>query len=274
MKYKKFILVIPCLLLIALVAIDSKIHFAANLNDILVPANPGPTNQTKETSSLAPIQQNESSDQEYESSRETNTSSSSTNDSEDISNRKDSSEMQLSEKEPVATVSSENRNEETISSTSTNEQIVSEAPIMIEEEPEQETTDSIQTANTPNTLIYNEYKVPLIDCQDAAEAPFNNMAGFWSGNGSTTDNLPTHIIGHNPGIFSFVVNIQVGNTLTLIDRDGLKRQYTVYAVMEVNDDALDRNGVTQWDSIIDQPGESISLQTCIDDYWNKMILAR
>lgn len=139
---------------------------------------------------------------------------------------------------------------------------------------EQELAKNDQIVSQQNTLNYHGTIVPLIASQNSEAAPNSSQAGIWTGTGSTTDNSPSHIIGHNPGIFSFLMEINIGDTICVTDSNGASRNYTVYQTMEVNDDAYDRSGNYQWDSIINQSGESISLQTCIDSYWNLMILAR
>lgn len=131
-----------------------------------------------------------------------------------------------------------------------------------------------QPAGTVNRIAFLSTSVSIVDCQNAAEAPSGQVAGFWQGDGSTTDGQPTHIIGHSPGVFDQELQLNVGDTITIWDRNGQRRDYTVYETLDVNDDAYDRQGNVQWDSILHQPGESISLQACIDDYWNRMVLAR
>lgn len=86
--------------------------------------------------------------------------------------------------------------------------------------------------------------------------------------------MSTHIIGHNPGIFNGVLSLGVGSQVKVTDRNGQSRTYTVYALMDVNDYGYDSGGRYVWNSILGQAGESISLQTCINDDWNRMVLAR
>lgn len=137
-----------------------------------------------------------------------------------------------------------------------------------------ENTKAEQETVSPNTLEVNGRLIQLIDMQGASEAPYGELAAFWQGTGLTTDGLTTHIMGHNPGVFSCLLNVQIGTILSLTDGNGHRADYMVYDIMEVNDEAYDRQGVEQWDSILNQPGEAISLQTCLDEQWNLMILAR
>lgn len=129
-------------------------------------------------------------------------------------------------------------------------------------------------AMQPNTININGQWIGLEDSQGTAAAPYDGNAGYWMGSGSTTDGATTHIIGHNPGIFNTVLYLGIGSRITVVDRSGNARTYTVYALYDVNDAGNDRNGNALWGSILGQTGESISLQTCIDDYWNRMVLAR
>lgn len=129
-------------------------------------------------------------------------------------------------------------------------------------------------AMQPNTIAINGQWIGLEDSQGSAAAPYDGNAGYWMGSGSTTDGATTHIIGHNPGIFNTVLYLGIGSQVTVVDRNGNSRTYTVYALYDVNDAGNDRNGNAVWGSILGQTGESISLQTCIDDYWNRMVLAK
>ena len=128
-------------------------------------------------------------------------------------------------------------------------------------------------ASQPNRIMINGTIIPLVDTQGAAAAPVGNVAGIWQGTGDVTDNAPTHIIGHNPGAFACTFGLTIGNQFSVTDRNSNQRNYTVYKIMEINDDAFGRDGVDYWDEIFYQPGESISLQACIDEYWNLVVLA-
>ena len=125
----------------------------------------------------------------------------------------------------------------------------------------------------PNSIQIENQIIPLVDDQGAPAAPDGNRAGLWKGTGEVDDGQPTHIIGHNPGSFHVLFSLSVGSKVTVMDRNGHTREYTIYKILTVNDQAIGTDGQVHWDDILNQPGESISLQTCIDDNWNEMYLA-
>lgn len=158
-----------------------------------------------------------------------------------------------------------------------------EAAAVTEKQAEETTVIHQTTAPTPvapvtpvvtaNTIDILGTVIPLVDCQGAGAAPEGYLGGYWQGSGDVNDGSSTHIIGHNPGAFSVILSLGVGSPVTVTDGNGNSRTYTVYSVMDVNDQGYDRSGNAQWESILAQGGESISLQTCLGDYWNRMILA-
>lgn len=129
------------------------------------------------------------------------------------------------------------------------------------------------TARSANTISFGGVSMPIVDSQGTGAAPQGWRAGYWQGNGNVDDGVSTHIIGHNPGSFAGVMNMGIGSAITVTDRNGKTRTYHVYWVNDVNDDCYDRNGIDQWEPVMEQAGESISLQTCISHYWNRIVLA-
>ncbi len=93
------------------------------------------------------------------------------------------------------------------------------------------------------------------------------------GSGGTTDNQMSYFIGHNPGIFSCLFSLGIGTPITVSDGSGNQRTYSVTQVLELNDNAYDRNGNDYWDVLVNAGGEYIVLQTCIDDNWNRILVA-
>ncbi|HRM23482.1 MAG TPA: hypothetical protein PK061_02470 [Enterococcus aquimarinus] len=51
------------------------------------------------------------------------------------------------------------------------------------------------------------------------------------------------------------------------------RNYKVYSILTVNDEAYGENGKDYWSTIFNQKDEAISLQTCINNDWNLIVLA-
>ncbi len=125
-----------------------------------------------------------------------------------------------------------------------------------------------------NQISLGGNMIPLVNGQGLGEAPNGNVGAYWLGSGSTTDGTTTHIIGHNPGAFSAVMYLGVGSAITVWDASGNSRTYTVYQVLEVDDNSMDHQGVDRWNDMMNQAGESISVQTCIDDNWNRILLAK
>lgn len=215
-------------------------------------------------------------------------------------------ELQKAEQQKAATVTSEKQSSPSAntttsappaSSTSSSAQSVASAPAASSIAPPastQATTESASSVTTstsappttsasqtppqaptlvPNSIQIENQIIPLVDDQGAPAAPDGNRAGLWKGTGEVDDGQPTHIIGHNPGIFHVLFSLSVGSKVTVMDRNGHTREYTIYKILTVNDQAIGTDGQVHWDDILNQPGESISLQTCIDDNWNEMYLA-
>lgn len=131
-------------------------------------------------------------------------------------------------------------------------------------------------APQPNaSLSFLGTTIPFTASNGAAEAPASG-AGTWTGTGAVNDGAPTHFIGHNPGDFSPVMNLTVGSPITVVDAAGNTRTYTVYEVLDVRDDGFNANDPADdtWFRLIDAGGERISLQTCITDTVNRVVLAQ
>ncbi|MGM0172942.1 immunoglobulin-like domain-containing protein [Enterococcus sp. DIV0800] len=147
------------------------------------------------------------------------------------------------------------------------------APVEVRNDPTPE-SEPVMTQQH-STINFLGVTIPFVNCNGASAAP-NSGAGTWTGTGMVNDNAPTHFIGHNPGDFAPVMNITVGTPITIVDGQGNTRTYTVYEVLDVNDDGInahDPNDDT-WARVIDAGGERISLQTCITDSMNRIVLAR
>lgn len=125
------------------------------------------------------------------------------------------------------------------------------------------------------TISFLGVTIPFINYSGASAAP-DSGAGTWTGTGLVNDGAPTHFIGHNPGDFAPVMNITVGTPITVVDSQGNTRTYSVYEVLDVTDDAINAHDPSDntWDRMIEAGGERISLQTCITDTVNRVVLAR
>lgn len=147
-------------------------------------------------------------------------------------------------------------------------------PALVEENtapvPEAEPVMSQQNS----TINFLGSTIPFINSNGASAAP-SNGAGTWTGTGMVNDGAPTHFIGHNPGDFAPVMNITVGTPITVVDGQGNTRTYTVYEILDVYDDGINVHDPNDdsWARVIDAGGERISLQTCITDTTNRIVLA-
>lgn len=142
------------------------------------------------------------------------------------------------------------------------------------------TTDDKQLTPAPerqatSTVSFLGVTIPFIHDNGATSAPASGC-GTWTGTGAVDDNCPTHFIGHNPGDFSPVMNLTIGSPITVVDDQGHSKTYTVYEVLNVNDDGTNADNPADdtWSRVIDAGGERISLQTCITDTVNRIVLAR
>jgi hypothetical protein len=112
----------------------------------------------------------------------------------------------------------------------------------------------------------------VIEYQGASSAPASSV-GVWRGSLSCTDGSWGYLIGHNPGIFWNVINLGVGNTITVCDYSGNIQTYMVTT-------AFDMPNTTKmgWDNcnlynvndelVYTNPnsGEQVVLQTCNGNY--------
>lgn len=92
---------------------------------------------------------------------------------------------------------------------------------------------------------------------------------------SGSDNMNTHFIGHNPGIFASVFNLGSGSQITVTDANGTPTVYTVAQIIQVDDYGFGINdNIDYYDTIIGSgSGERITLQTCITDTENLIVIA-
>ena len=113
---------------------------------------------------------------------------------------------------------------------------------------------------TPGTINVSGNVMGYIDYFEQPTAP-QRGAGLWLGSDSTTDGTWGYFIGHNPGDFAPVMDLQGGDAVTVCDRDGNFRTYYVV-------DAFTVTTETYWSDIearVTGYGESITLQCCVGD---------
>lgn len=105
----------------------------------------------------------------------------------------------------------------------------------------------------------------LLNWSYAEEAPHNNCA-IMVGSGSTTDGEGSYFIGHNPGPFNCVYNLDYGDPVTVYDAENNYRTYYVNDIFEVSQDSY-------FDEVVDRAmpgGETIAMQTCTGKDDNKV----
>lgn len=126
-----------------------------------------------------------------------------------------------------------------------------------------------------STITFLGEVIPFVHTNGAESAPATG-AGTWTGTGAVDDGAPTHFIGHNPGDFHDVLNLTVGSLITVTDDNGNRRTYCVYELVDAYDNGINVNNPNDdtFPRVIDQGGERITLQTCITDAINRIVLAR
>ena len=105
----------------------------------------------------------------------------------------------------------------------------------------------------------------------------NGVASTWGGATiqSGDDGQNTHFIGHNPGIFSAIFSLSVGNQIIVTDATGTPTTYTVHSLLHLDDFGVEvGTGIDYFDLIVGATGgERITLQSCIDDDTNLVVIA-
>lgn len=132
-----------------------------------------------------------------------------------------------------------------------------------QEEIEDDPVPMAPAAYKPGTISFLGTTNSYVDSFMSVSAPARG-AGLWWGSDSVLDGELGFFIGHNPGDFYAVMDLSVGDTISVCDRSGYSCVYGVVDVFTVPDttyleDILDR---------IDGYGESICVQTCVGDKAN------
>lgn len=134
---------------------------------------------------------------------------------------------------------------------------------------------------TPNTMYVGGIAISYQNAgQGSGQSVIDNnpnVIATWGGNAvqSGNDGANTHFIGHNPGIFGVLFSLGGGSQITVTDAAGTPTYYTVNQIFQVDDYAT---GVADGQSYADQiigsgGGERITLQTCVNDDINLIVMA-
>jgi len=105
----------------------------------------------------------------------------------------------------------------------------------------------------------------------------SKIISTWGGAGtfSGTDGMNTHFIGHNPGIFSAMLNVSNGNTIVVTDGNAAPTTYKVTKIFKVDDYGTNpSDGENYYNYLVStRGGEVITLQTCLGTNLNLIIRA-
>lgn len=126
---------------------------------------------------------------------------------------------------------------------------------------EKKPSKSTSSKKRKNTIRFNGEYVSYVQGSPADETAPEATAAAWVSNGDVTDNENTYFIGHNPGVFSGVMNLDVGDKVTVWDGKGRSRTYYVFDVLTLPN----QSNYFRYEGRISPTGESITLQTCCAD---------
>ena len=122
--------------------------------------------------------------------------------------------------------------------------------------------DDDGTPNAASSLIcFLGEEVPYRQGEPADITAPDGYASTWVGTGCVSDNANTYFIGHNPGVFERVMDLEIGDKITVFDDDGASRTYYVFDTLFLP------NGSNYfvYEGRIAPTGETITLQTCTGD---------
>lgn len=86
-------------------------------------------------------------------------------------------------------------------------------------------------------------------------------ASTWVGTGCVSDNANTYFIGHNPGVFARIMDLDVGDKITVFEDEGASRTYYVFDTLFLPNKA----NYFVYEGRIAPAGETVTLQTCTGD---------
>lgn len=118
-----------------------------------------------------------------------------------------------------------------------------------------------QPKKRKNTLRFGGEYVAFEQGSPADETAPAAIAAAWVSDGDVTDDENTYFIGHNPGVFSGVMDLELGDEITVWDGAGRKRNYYVFDVLTLPN----QSNYFRYEGRIAPSGETITLQTCCAD---------
>lgn len=137
------------------------------------------------------------------------------------------------------------------------------------------TSSSSQTAKKKkkrkNTLYFQGEYVPFAQGSPADTTAPALTASTWVSTGDVDDGENTYFIGHNPGVFARVMDLEIGDKITVWDASGAKRTYYVFDILTLPN----ATNYYRYEGRIAPRGETITLQTCCADEKNvRCVMAR
>lgn len=114
---------------------------------------------------------------------------------------------------------------------------------------------------TRSSLLINGEVIPFVQCDHELDYAMDVASTYVIGDGNVNDGEPTYFVGHNPGVFTPVMDLVEGDAVVVCDYNDYQRTYYVGEIVTVN------YGDTscQVENGLCYSGESISLQTCNND---------
>lgn len=123
------------------------------------------------------------------------------------------------------------------------------------------TTSSSQPKKRKNTLHFGGEYIAFEQGSPSDKTAPASVAAAWVSDGDVTDDENTYFIGHNPGVFSGVMDLELGDKITVWDGAGRKRNYYVFDVLTLPN----KSNYFRYEGRIAPSGETITLQTCCAD---------
>jgi hypothetical protein len=125
-------------------------------------------------------------------------------------------------------------------------------------------TDGYKITIDGYTLVYQNGG--MADGQAIIDENPSHTISTWGGEQvqSSTDNMNTHFIGHNPGVFTPLTDVQKNDVIKVEDKAGTAT-YKIDKIVVTNTKAIDtKNSKDYWNEITGKEGgERITLQTCV-----------
>lgn len=138
-------------------------------------------------------------------------------------------------------------------------------------------------AQPGQTLKINDQIIPYQNGgQGSGQAIIDSNPGAavstWGGAAtqSGADGSNTHFIGHNPGIFSILLGVGLGQEIKVSDSNNILTTYIVNDIRQTDESGVELgSGQDLWDLIVGSDGgERITLQTCLSDTERLLIFAQ